>query len=80
MLLLLLYMSLCDIIPAPQMVPVASESDLDLLKGRIVSLKAEIRKEQGTTGQGSGPDESPATKVRKYTEITVKVPFVCRII
>jgi len=50
------------------MVPVASESDLDLLKGRIVSLKAEIRREQGTTGQGSGPDESPATKVNSYTE------------
>ena len=33
------------------MVPVASEADFDLLKGRIVSLKSEIRKEQGTTGQ-----------------------------
>lgn len=47
------------------MVPVASEADIELLKGRIVSLKSEIRKEQGTTGQGPSPDESPSTKVQK---------------
>lgn len=47
------------------MVPVASEADIEILKGRIVSLKSEIRKEQGTTGQGPSPDESPSTKVQK---------------
>ena len=48
------------------MVPVASEADIELLKGRIVGLKSEIKKEQGGTVQGSSPDESPSTKVPKY--------------
>ncbi|EDO47441.1 predicted protein [Nematostella vectensis] len=51
---------------AAQIVPVASQADFDLLKGRIVSLKAEIKQEQGMTGQSdNSPDASPSSKQKR---------------
>lgn len=47
---------------APQVIPVTSKGDFDLLKSRIASTKAEIRREEGVSGLNS-PDSSPSMKV-----------------
>ena len=47
---------------APQVIPVTSKADFDLLKSRIANTKAEIRREEGLSGFHS-PDSSPSSKV-----------------
>lgn len=49
---------------ASQVIPVTSKSDFDLLKSRIASTKAEIRREEGVSGFHS-PESSPSTKRRR---------------
>ncbi|RMX45842.1 hypothetical protein pdam_00022703 [Pocillopora damicornis] len=49
---------------APQVIPVTSKGDFDLLKSRIASTKAEIRREEGVSGLNS-PDSSPSMKRRR---------------
>ena len=46
----------------PQVVPVTSQTELDVLKGRIASTKSEIRREKGIASTHS-PDTSPSSKV-----------------
>lgn len=48
---------------APQTVPVTSKADFDIMKSRIASTKAEIRREEGSTSLLHSPDSSPLSKV-----------------
>ncbi|KAJ7387341.1 hypothetical protein OS493_004332 [Desmophyllum pertusum] len=49
---------------AAQVIPVTSKVDFDLLKSKIASTKAEIRREEGVSGFNS-PDSSPSSKRRR---------------
>ena len=48
---------------APQVIPVTSKADFDMLKSRIASTKAEIRREGGGMSTSQSPDSSPSSKV-----------------
>lgn len=49
------------LISAPQVIPVTSKAEFDLLKSRIANTKAEIRREGGSGFHS--PDSSPSSKV-----------------
>ena len=48
---------------APQVIPVTSKADFDMLKSRMASTKAEIRREGGGMSTSQSPDSSPSSKV-----------------
>lgn len=48
---------------APQVIPVTSKADFDMLKSRMASTKAEIRREGGGISTSQSPDSSPSSKV-----------------
>lgn len=54
-----------EISEAPQTVPVTSKADFDIMKSRIASTKAEIRREEGSTSLLHSPDSSPLSKRRR---------------
>lgn len=53
----------CVFFLAPQVIPVTSKADFDMLKSRIASTKAEIRREGGGMSTSQSPDSSPSSKV-----------------
>lgn len=66
------YVPLCElhfhpseISEAPQVIPVTSKTEFDLLKSRIASTKAEIRREEGSSNLLQSPDSSPSSKRRR---------------
>lgn len=60
---------------APQVIPVTSKAEFDLLKSRIASTKAEIRREKGVNSLNS-PDSSPSSKVHSLAGTRTSVQVV----